>query len=69
MQQHERPCGRRHVSATGARQLKAGVITGAVLYLPSDGTRITATGSRTVSPSASGVSTTGYPNFGANFAD
>ncbi|QCD57182.1 hypothetical protein CEB94_21820 [Streptomyces hawaiiensis] len=42
---------------------------GAVLYLPSNGTKITATGSRTVSPSASGVSTTGYPNFGANFAD
>ncbi|MFD5160335.1 VCBS repeat-containing protein [Streptomyces hawaiiensis] len=42
---------------------------GAVLYLPSNGTKITATGSRTISPSASGVSTTGYPNFGANFAD
>ncbi|MFD7241102.1 VCBS repeat-containing protein [Streptomyces massasporeus] len=42
---------------------------GAVLYLPSDGTKITATGSRTVSPSDSGVSTTGYPNFGANFGD
>ncbi|MEU0898069.1 VCBS repeat-containing protein [Streptomyces massasporeus] len=42
---------------------------GAVLYLPSNGTKITATGSRTVSPSDSGVSTTGYPNFGANFAD
>ncbi|MFI6804265.1 VCBS repeat-containing protein [Streptomyces luteogriseus] len=42
---------------------------GAVLYLPSNGTKITATGSRTVSPSDSGVSTTGYPNFGANFGD
>ncbi|MFH9988044.1 VCBS repeat-containing protein [Streptomyces luteogriseus] len=42
---------------------------GAVLYLPSNGTKITATGSRTVSPSDSGISTTGYPNFGANFAD
>ncbi|MEU4463463.1 hypothetical protein AB0G20_07100 [Streptomyces sp. NPDC024017] len=42
---------------------------GAVLYLPSDGAKITATGSRSVSPSDSGVSTTGYPNFGANFAD
>ncbi|MGK5692829.1 FG-GAP repeat domain-containing protein [Streptomyces sp. URMC 128] len=42
---------------------------GAVLHLPSSGTKITATGSRTVSPSTSGVSTTGYPNFGATFAD
>ncbi|MFJ7335450.1 VCBS repeat-containing protein [Streptomyces sp. NPDC101110] len=42
---------------------------GAVLYLPSNGTKITATGSRSVSPGDSGVSTTGYPNFGANFAD
>ncbi|MFF7377504.1 VCBS repeat-containing protein [Streptomyces massasporeus] len=42
---------------------------GAVLYLPSNGTKITATDSRTVSPSDSGVSTTGYPNFGANFGD
>ncbi|MEU6683603.1 VCBS repeat-containing protein [Streptomyces sp. NPDC046832] len=42
---------------------------GAVLYLPSNGTKITATGSRTVAPSDSGVSTTGYPNFGANFGD
>ncbi|MER5178786.1 integrin alpha [Streptomyces sp. NPDC002896] len=42
---------------------------GAVTYLPSDGTKITTTGARSVSPSASGVSTTGAPNFGANFAD
>ncbi|MDT7846393.1 integrin alpha [Streptomyces justiciae] len=42
---------------------------GALLYLPSNGTKITTTGSRTVSPSTSGVSTTGSPNFGANFAD
>ncbi|MER5836009.1 VCBS repeat-containing protein [Streptomyces sp. NPDC002130] len=42
---------------------------GAVLYLPSNGTKITATGSRAVSPGDSGVPTTGYPNFGANFAD
>ncbi|MZF84822.1 hypothetical protein [Streptomyces sp. SID5643] len=41
---------------------------GAVLHLPSDGTKITATGSRTVSPGTSDVSTTGYPNFGADFA-
>ncbi|MGI5376965.1 VCBS repeat-containing protein [Streptomyces sp. CA-251387] len=42
---------------------------GAVLYLPSDGTKITTTGARTISPSTSGVSTTGAPYFGSNFAD
>ncbi|MFF0161650.1 VCBS repeat-containing protein [Streptomyces sp. NPDC005263] len=42
---------------------------GALTYLPSNGTKITTTGSRTVSPSASGVSTTGTPYFAANFAD
>ncbi|MFG2382702.1 FG-GAP and VCBS repeat-containing protein [Streptomyces avermitilis] len=42
---------------------------GAVTYLPSSGTKITTTGSRTLSPSTSGVSTTGTPQFGALFAD
>ncbi|MEU6140123.1 FG-GAP and VCBS repeat-containing protein [Streptomyces sp. NPDC047081] len=42
---------------------------GAVTYLPSSGTKIVTTGSRTVSPSTSGVSTTGSPQFGALFAD
>ncbi|MFF4504630.1 FG-GAP-like repeat-containing protein [Streptomyces sp. NPDC001401] len=42
---------------------------GAVTYLPSDGSVITTTGSRAISPSTSGVSTTGTPSFGANFAD
>ncbi|CAL9506154.1 hypothetical protein SUDANB105_03514 [Streptomyces sp. enrichment culture] len=42
---------------------------GAILYLPSNGTKITTTGSRTVSPSTSGVSTTGTPSFGVNIAD
>ncbi|MFF0734237.1 FG-GAP and VCBS repeat-containing protein [Streptomyces chartreusis] len=42
---------------------------GAVTYLPSNGSKITATGSRSVAPSNSGVSTTGAPYFGANFAD
>ncbi|MFJ5728921.1 hypothetical protein [Streptomyces paradoxus] len=41
---------------------------GAVLHPPSDGAKITATGSRTVSPSASGVSTTGCPNAGTGLA-
>jgi hypothetical protein len=40
-----------------------------VLYLPSNGTKITTTGSRSVSPSSAGVSTTGTPEFGVNFAD
>ncbi|CCK28640.1 integrin-like protein [Streptomyces davaonensis JCM 4913] len=42
---------------------------GAVTYLPSNGTKITTSGSRTISPSTAGVSTTGSPYFGANFAD
>jgi hypothetical protein len=42
---------------------------GAVTYLPSNGTKITTTGSRTISPSTSGVSTSGTPQFGALFAD
>ncbi|MEU5614270.1 integrin alpha [Streptomyces sparsogenes] len=42
---------------------------GAVTYLPSSGTKITTTGARSISPSSSGVPTTGTPNFGANFAD
>jgi hypothetical protein len=42
---------------------------GAILYLPSNGTKITTSGSRTVSPSATGVSTTGAPAFGVNIAD
>jgi hypothetical protein len=61
------------VTGDGRADLLAGSYendgNGAVLYLPSSGTKITATGSRTVSPSTSGVSTTGHPNFGANFAD
>ncbi|MEU5595678.1 FG-GAP and VCBS repeat-containing protein [Streptomyces sp. NPDC020298] len=42
---------------------------GALTYLPSNGTKITATGSRAISPSAVGVSTTGTPQFGITFAD
>jgi hypothetical protein len=42
---------------------------GAVTYLPSNGSVITTSGARTLSPSTSGVSTTGYPQFGALFAD
>jgi len=61
------------VTGDGKADLLAGSYendgNGAVLYLPSNGTKITTTGSRTVSPSTSGVSTTGTPAFGANFAD
>jgi hypothetical protein len=42
---------------------------GALTYLPSNGTKITATGSRAVPANAVGVSTTGSPQFGALFAD
>ncbi|MEU6573296.1 FG-GAP and VCBS repeat-containing protein [Streptomyces sp. NPDC046805] len=42
---------------------------GAVTYLPSNGTKITTSGSRAVSPSTSGVSTSGTPQFGGLFAD
>ncbi|MFJ8637062.1 VCBS repeat-containing protein [Streptomyces sp. NPDC093568] len=42
---------------------------GGVTYLPSNGSKITTTGSLSIAPSTSGVSTTGSPYFGANFAD
>ncbi|WP_316739188.1 VCBS repeat-containing protein [Streptomyces sp. MK7] len=42
---------------------------GAVLYLPSDGKKITTSGDRMIMPSDAGVSTTGTPLFGANFGD
>jgi hypothetical protein len=42
---------------------------GAVTYLPSNGSKITTSGSRGISPSTSGVSTSGEPYFGASFAD
>lgn len=42
---------------------------GTVTYLPSNGSKITATGSRAIWPADAGVSTTGTPTFGSNFAD
>ena len=42
---------------------------GGLTYLPSNGTKITTSGSRSVAPSTSGLSTTGSPAFGAVFAD
>ncbi|MFF4980716.1 VCBS repeat-containing protein [Streptomyces sp. NPDC001046] len=61
------------VTGDGRADLLAGsfenTYDGSVLYLPSTGTKITATGSRAIGPAATGVSTTGYPDFGANFGD
>ncbi|MER5477358.1 VCBS repeat-containing protein [Streptomyces sp. NPDC002734] len=42
---------------------------GSITYLPSAGGKITGTGSRSLSPTALGVSTTGRPYVGYNFAD
>ncbi|WP_217176920.1 VCBS repeat-containing protein [Streptomyces sp. AC495_CC817] len=42
---------------------------GSLIYLPSDGTKITTTGARSIAPSAVGVSTSGQPVFGANAAN
>ncbi|MDT0394249.1 MULTISPECIES: VCBS repeat-containing protein [Streptomyces] len=42
---------------------------GAIVYMPSNGTKITTTGSRFIGASTSGVSKTGTPYFGSNFAD
>lgn len=42
---------------------------GSVVYLPSNGSKITATGSRSLSTSAVGVSTDAYPAFGGNAAN
>ncbi|MET9889154.1 VCBS repeat-containing protein [Streptomyces sp. NPDC006465] len=42
---------------------------GSLVYLPSDGTRITTTGARSIAPSSVGVSTDASPYFGANAAN
>jgi hypothetical protein len=42
---------------------------GSIVYLPSSGTGITGSGSRSLAPSELGVSTAGHPLVGANFAD
>ncbi|MEU1166266.1 FG-GAP repeat protein, partial [Streptomyces sp. NPDC005921] len=42
---------------------------GAVTYLPSNGSKITTTGSRALAASKVGISTTGVPQFGAIFGD
>ncbi|MDX3069034.1 FG-GAP and VCBS repeat-containing protein [Streptomyces sp. ND04-05B] len=62
------------VNGDGKADLTAGAYgendyNGSLLYLPSNGTKITTTGSRSVAPSAVGVSTAGQPVFGANAAN
>lgn len=42
---------------------------GAMVYMPSNGTKITTSGSRFIAPDTSGVSRSGTPYFGSNFAD
>jgi hypothetical protein len=62
------------VTGDGRADLTAGSYgengyNGSVLYLPSNGTKITTTGSRSLAPSSVGVSTDAYPMFGANAAN
>lgn len=62
------------VTGDGKADLTAGAygendFNGSVVYLPSDGTKITTTGSRSIAPSGVGVSTDGQPVFGANAAN
>jgi hypothetical protein len=62
------------VTGDGRADLVAGSwenSNGSVVYLPVNTTtgKITASGSRSVSPTAVGVSTAGTPGFGVNFAD
>ncbi|MDX3521378.1 FG-GAP repeat protein [Streptomyces scabiei] len=62
------------VNGDGKADLTAGAygendFNGSLLYLPSNGTKITTTGSRSLAPSAVGVSTAGQPVFGANAAN
>ncbi|MGW0602623.1 FG-GAP and VCBS repeat-containing protein [Streptomyces sp. NPDC002644] len=62
------------VTGDGRADLVAGSwenANGSIVYLPVNTTtgKITATGSRAISPSAVGVSTDGNPGFGVNFAD
>ncbi|WP_428953418.1 FG-GAP and VCBS repeat-containing protein [Streptomyces sp. cg35] len=62
------------VNKDGKSDLTVGALgendgNGALTYLPSDGTKITTTGSRGISTTAAGVSTDGYPQFGANAAN
>ncbi|MGW0841225.1 FG-GAP and VCBS repeat-containing protein [Streptomyces sp. NPDC002787] len=62
------------VNGDGKADLTAGAygendFNGSVVYLPSDGTKITTTGSRSIAPSSVGVSTDAQPVFGGNAAN
>ncbi|NYV78553.1 FG-GAP-like repeat-containing protein [Streptomyces sp. UH6] len=60
------------VTGDGRADLLAGTFendNGGIVQLVSDGTKITATGSRSLSPTALGVSTSGAPRLGHTFAD
>ncbi|WP_329265932.1 hypothetical protein OG223_28530 [Streptomyces sp. NBC_01478] len=67
--QPQHPDSPRHASEFTEFKLDDVNGDGAVTYLPSNGTKITTTGSRTISPSTVGVSTTGTPQYDAPFAD
>ncbi|MFC7304317.1 FG-GAP and VCBS repeat-containing protein [Streptomyces monticola] len=62
------------LTGDGRADLTVGAIgengfNGALTYLPSDGTRITTAGARSLSTTAVGVSTSGQPVFGGNAAN
>ncbi|MBA2945218.1 FG-GAP and VCBS repeat-containing protein [Streptomyces himalayensis] len=62
------------VNGDGTSDLTVGALgentgNGSVTYLPSDGSKITTTGARSLSTSSVGVSTDAYPQFGANAAN
>ncbi|MGW0928366.1 FG-GAP repeat protein [Streptomyces sp. NPDC002644] len=60
------------VTGDGRADLLVGTFenaNGSVVQLPSSGSKITGTGSRSISPTSVGVSTAGNPQFGETFAD
>jgi hypothetical protein len=62
------------VTGDGKADLTVGALgensgNGALTYFPSDGTHITTTGARSLSPTSVGVSTDGYPELGGNAAN
>ncbi len=62
------------VNGDGKADLTVGALgenggNGSVVYLPSNGTKITTTGSRSLAPSSVGVSTDASPLFGSNAAN
>ncbi|MET7514556.1 FG-GAP and VCBS repeat-containing protein [Streptomyces sp. NPDC005480] len=62
------------VNGDGKSDLTVGALgendyNGALIYLPSSGTKITTTGARSLSATSVGVSTDGYPELGGNAAN